>query len=106
MLDRDPMLAEPRVPGLPYLRAEAVYAARYEMARSVDDVLSRRTRSRLLGRDDSALAAPEVGRLIGADLEWSATDADRSVEEYQSATVHERDAANLPETHLESLLGA
>jgi glycerol-3-phosphate dehydrogenase len=102
----DPSLLEPLVPGLPYIRAEALFAVRHEMARSVDDVLSRRTRSRLLGRDDSATAAPEVGRLIGEDLEWSATDADRSVEEYQSATVHERDAANLPETHLDSLLGA
>ena len=49
-----PALAEPLVPGLPYLRAEAVYAARHEMARSVDDVLSRRTRARLLARDETA----------------------------------------------------
>ena len=45
----DPDLAEPLVPGLPYSRAEVVYAARHEMARTVDDVLSRRTRARLLG---------------------------------------------------------
>ena len=50
MIDRDPSLAEPLVPGLPYLKAEAVYSARYEMARSVDDILARRTRARLLAR--------------------------------------------------------
>ena len=33
MIDAEPALGEPLVPGLPYLRAEAVYAARYEMAR-------------------------------------------------------------------------
>ncbi len=33
MIGRDPTLGEPLVPGLPYLRAEAVYAVRYEMAR-------------------------------------------------------------------------
>ena len=46
--DADPALGEPLVPGLPYLKAEAVYAARHEMARTLDDVLSRRTRARLL----------------------------------------------------------
>ena len=55
---------EPLVAGLPYLRAEAVYAARHEMARSVDDVLSRRTRARLLARDASAAAADDVAALI------------------------------------------
>ena len=34
MIERDPTLGEPLVPGLPYLRAEAVFAARYEMAHS------------------------------------------------------------------------
>ena len=41
----DRSLGQPLVPTLPYLRAEAVYAARYEMARTLDDVLARRTRA-------------------------------------------------------------
>ena len=36
--------------GLPYLRAEAVYAVRHEMATTLDDVLLRRTRAHLLDR--------------------------------------------------------
>ena len=40
MIERDPSLGEPLVPGLPYLRAEALYAVRYEMARTLDDVVS------------------------------------------------------------------
>src|SRR3989442_3889729 len=44
----DASLAEPIVPGLAYSKAEGVYAAPAEMARTVDDVLSRRTRARLL----------------------------------------------------------
>ncbi|PJT51142.1 FAD-dependent oxidoreductase, partial [Streptomyces albidoflavus] len=47
----DPSLAEPVVAGQPYTKAEVVYAARAELARSVDDVLSRRTRARLFARD-------------------------------------------------------
>jgi len=105
-IQADPSLLEPLVPGLPYVRAEALFAVRHEMATTVDDVLSRRTRSRLLGRDDSAVAAAEVGRLIGDELDWTASDLDRSAEEYQSSIRHERTSANLPETHLETLLGA
>ncbi|MFS8585651.1 MAG: glycerol-3-phosphate dehydrogenase/oxidase, partial [Acidimicrobiia bacterium] len=40
MIEADPSLGEPLVPGLPYRRAEALYAVRYEMATTLDDVLS------------------------------------------------------------------
>jgi glycerol-3-phosphate dehydrogenase len=70
MIAAEPSLGEPLVATLPYLRAEAVYAARYEMARTLDDVLSRRTRSVILGRHESVAAAPEVARLIAPELGW------------------------------------
>lgn len=65
MVEADPELGQPLVTGLPYLRAEAVFAARYEMATTVDDVLSRRTRARLLDRSASIAAAPLAADLIG-----------------------------------------
>lgn len=99
----DPTLGEPLVAGLPYVRAEAVFAVRNEMATSVDDVLSRRTRARIFGRDDSADAADEVGRLIAEELGWSAEQRDASVEEYRSSVEHERNAAQLPVTHASEL---
>ncbi len=49
MMEADPQLGRPLLDGLPYLRAEAVYAARYEMAWTLDDVLSRRTRALAAG---------------------------------------------------------
>src|SRR4029077_20875664 len=55
-----PELADPIIEGLPYTYAEVVYAVTHEMARTVDDVLSRRTRARLLARDASAAAAERV----------------------------------------------
>ena len=106
MIDRDPSLADPLVPGLPYLRAEAVYAARYEMARSLDDILSRRTRARLLGRDASALAAPDVAALVADDLGWDAAEQERQVKAYRAAIDEERLAADLPETALDAATGA
>lgn len=102
----DPTLAEMLVPGLPYLRAEAVYAAREEMALSVDDVLTRRTRARILGRDASAAAAGDVALLLAAELGWSETETERQAAEYRASVAAERTAAHLPETALDAALGA
>ncbi|MBU6216827.1 MAG: FAD-dependent oxidoreductase, partial [Acidobacteria bacterium] len=105
-IQQDPSLLEPVVAGLPYTRAEVEYAVRHEMAGDVDDVLSRRTRARLLARDDSADAADAVAATIGAHLDTPATVLETQVEEYQSSVRHERTAADLPETHLDALIGA
>lgn len=104
--EADPSLREPLVEGLPYIRAEAVYAARYEMARSVDDVLSRRTRARLLARDASAAAAPAVAELLAPVLGWDAEETERQAAIYRAAIEEERTAAGLPETDLHRALEA
>jgi glycerol-3-phosphate dehydrogenase len=100
LVDEDPALGEPLVPGLPYLKAEAVHAVRSEMARTLDDVLSRRTRARLLARDDSAAAAEGTAALVGRELGWDEAERARQVKEYRAAVAAERDAADLPETAL------
>ncbi len=103
---RDPTLAEPLVAGLPYLRAEAVYAARHEMATTLDDVLARRTRARLLARDASAAAADDVARLLAAELGWSDAERTGQVNAYRASTDAERVAADLPARALDAALGA
>jgi glycerol-3-phosphate dehydrogenase len=75
--------SEPLVPGLPYLKAEAVFAVRAEMARTLDDVLSRRTRARILDRRASVEAAPAVAELLAAELGWSASERDDEVTRYR-----------------------
>ncbi len=82
MVAADPTLAEPLVPTLPYLRAEAVYAARYEMAGSLDDVLSRRTRALILARDASVAAAGDVARLLAPELGWDHAETNAQVTAY------------------------
>jgi glycerol-3-phosphate dehydrogenase len=86
-------LAEPLVPGLAYVAAEAVYAARHEMARSVDDVLSRRTRARLLDRAATAAAADAVARLLAPELGWTDADVEREAAAYRRSV--DREAAFL-----------
>jgi glycerol-3-phosphate dehydrogenase len=96
----DPSLGAPLVEGLAYLRAEAVYAARHEMARSVDDVLSRRTRARLADREASVAAAPEVARLLAGELGWDEAEVERQVAAYVESCQHEDAAAHVPEAEL------
>jgi glycerol-3-phosphate dehydrogenase len=105
LLAADPSLQRPLVTGLPYLAAEAVYAVRHEMATTLDDVLARRTRARLLARDASAAAASSVASLIGPELGWDGPEQDRQVHIYVDAVSRERDAAGLPAS-LDVTLGA
>jgi glycerol-3-phosphate dehydrogenase len=100
MIAADPDLGRPLVPSLPYLRAEAVYAARYEMAHTLDDVLSRRTRALLLARDGSAAVAADVAALVAPELGWDATEVARQVGGFRALAASERTAAGLSETVL------
>jgi glycerol-3-phosphate dehydrogenase len=92
----DPSLGEPLVAGLPYLRAEVVHAVRHEMARTLEDVLDRRLRARILARDAAAAAASDVAALVGPELGWSRTESDANVAAYRAGLDAERMAAGLP----------
>jgi glycerol-3-phosphate dehydrogenase len=63
-----PALAERLHPDLPYRKAEVVWAARREMARTLEDVLARRTRALLLDARAAAEAAPETACLLASEL--------------------------------------
>ena len=68
-IDR-PELRARLVDGLAHLEAEVVYAARFEMATCVDDVLSRRTRALLLDARSAAAAAVRTAELLADELGW------------------------------------
>lgn len=61
-------------PKLPYLKGEVIYSVRYEMTRSIEDFLSRRTRSLLLDAKLAIEVAPQVASLMAKELgqskEW------------------------------------
>jgi glycerol-3-phosphate dehydrogenase len=82
-----PKLAQPIVPGRPDLLAEAVIAVRYEQARSVADVLLRRTRLGLLAAPQlrDAASAREVAAAMGAELGWSRREVKRAAEAWPAA---------------------
>ena len=70
----DASLAERLDPALPVIGAQVVWAARTEMARSVEDVLARRCRALFLDAAGAVRMAPAVAsvmaRELGRDEEW------------------------------------
>jgi glycerol-3-phosphate dehydrogenase len=81
-------LAQPIVPGLPDLLAEAAHGARVEQARAVGDVLLRRTRLGLLAGselcDPHSEAPQRVARAIGAEHGWDGSRIDAEVERFRA----------------------
>jgi glycerol-3-phosphate dehydrogenase len=71
----------PLHPALPNRAAEVVWAARHEAARSVEDVLARRTRALFLDARASVEAAPAVAALLalalGKDATWQESEVAR-----------------------------
>jgi glycerol-3-phosphate dehydrogenase len=61
-------LDAPLHPRLPVLRGEVVWAARHELARTVDDALSRRTRALLFDARAAVEAAPAAAELLAREL--------------------------------------
>ena len=93
LIAADPSLGRPLVDGLPYLRAEAVYAAMHEMATSVEDILSRRTRALLLDRTATERAAAAVADLVAPVLGWDDREKQEQTEQFLAVCRRETEAA-------------
>jgi len=80
-------LARPIVPGRPDLLAEAAVAASHEQARSVADVLLRRTRLGILAAPQlrGADSVRAVAAAMGSELGWSRRDVKRAAEAWPAA---------------------
>ena len=81
---RDTKLSTPLHPSLPYIGAEVVWAARQEMARSVEDVLSRRTRALFLDAQAAHEMALPVARIMAEELHYGEDWISGQVSEFQT----------------------
>ena len=70
LIAADEGLSEPLHGALPYIRAEVIWAVRHEMARTVEDVLARRTRALFLNARAALAMAPAVADLMAKELGW------------------------------------
>jgi glycerol-3-phosphate dehydrogenase len=77
ILNEEEGQGEPLHSRLPYLRGEVIWATRSEMARTVEDVLSRRMRALMLDANAAIESAPVVADLMARELdrdgEWKAS---------------------------------
>ncbi len=85
--------AQPIHSSLPYTGAEVIWAVRHEAARTLEDVLARRTRALFLDAKASVEAAPAVAELlareIGRDTAWQAGEIARFRELARGYTAEE-----------------
>ncbi|WUH91414.1 glycerol-3-phosphate dehydrogenase/oxidase [Streptomyces sp. NBC_00433] len=93
----DPSLAAPLTGADDYLRAEVVYAAAYESARHLDDVLARRTRISIETFDRGTRSAREAAELMAPVLGWDANQVDKEVEYYEKRVEAERESQRQPD---------
>ena len=74
---------------LPYIKAEIYYAVSHEGARTVDDVISRRTRIAFEARNQGLDLADAIAEIIAPVLGWSTKERRASVAAYESLVVRE-----------------
>lgn len=67
LADHNPSLLEKMHPDLPCRPVDVIWSVRNEMARTVDDVLSRRTRCSLVGSKASLIITPQIASLIAQE---------------------------------------
>jgi len=80
-------------PRLPFRLSEVIWSARHEMARTVEDVLARRTRALFLDARAAIEAAPAVASLLAMELNrseaWAAKDLANFIEVAKGYLYHE-----------------
>ncbi len=82
LINENPELGEKLHNGLPYLKVEVIWAVRYEMARTVEDVLARRVRALFLDARASIAMAAEVAKIMASELKLNQEWIDNQVKEY------------------------
>ena len=92
LINDEPKLLGKLDVNLPYIKAEIVYAASHEGARSVDDVISRRTRLSFEAVNHGAHLADEIATLVSPVLGWSAKERKESVAQYTELVEREKAA--------------
>ncbi len=79
----EPGLAAPIHPDLPIRAGQIAWAARHEMARTVEDCLARRTRALILDARAAAEASPAVAKVLATELGRDRAWVDAQVESFR-----------------------
>ena len=82
LIQSDAALGVQLHPDLPIRAAQVVWAARDEMARTVEDVLARRTRALFLNARAAVMMAPRVAQLMAQELRRDGAWEQRQLEAF------------------------
>jgi glycerol-3-phosphate dehydrogenase len=88
LMKHDPRLADKLHPELPYIRAEVIWALREEMARTIEDVLARRTRALFLNARAAIEMAPAVADLMASELDWDAATKQKQLTAFRETATN------------------
>ena len=95
LINEDSSLGETMIKNQPYVGAEFVFAVREEMATSLIDLLTRRTRAHLHDARATLFAAAQIATLVAPVAGWSEAETRRQVQEYEALVHLEFEAAGL-----------
>jgi len=88
LIQQDAILGHVLHPRLPYVAAQVIWATRHEMARTVEDVLARRTRSLFLDAQASMEMAPKVAALMAQELRYDKAWQDNQIKAFNQIAMH------------------
>jgi glycerol-3-phosphate dehydrogenase len=97
LIAEDRTLAQPLPGAEDYLRAEVVYAAGFEGAAHLGDVLTRRMRISFETFDRGVGAARPAAELMATVLGWDKEQIDREVAHYEAQITAERESQRQPD---------
>lgn len=69
---------------LPYYERDVTYAVRYEMAKTLDDVLARRTRALFLNAKATIEIAPKVAKIMADELKQDAKWIQKELKDFEA----------------------
>lgn len=82
LIKKFPELGETLHPRLPYTKAEIIWAIRYEMARTVEDILARRVRTLFLDAKATIEIIPVVAKMLAKELDKDALWEQQQIDEF------------------------
>ena len=85
-----PDLGQRMVPDLPNVWAEVEFAVQHDLARTIDDVLSRRTLILLTARDQGLDVVEQVASIMGELLSWTSDRQAAEIARYRDAVAASR----------------
>jgi len=95
LIEETPTLAHETIEGQSYVDAEFVFAVRHEMATSLTDLVTRRTRAHLHDARATLRQAEAIAALVAPELGWTEDERRSQVEAYRALVHQEFLAAGL-----------